>query len=276
MILDSHQHFWRYRAAEYPWIPAGSALQRDWMPEDLAQLQRPLGIGGSIAVQARQSLEETQDLLDLAAADPGIRGVVGWVDLRAPDLDRTLERLAENPRLVGLRHVAQDEPDDDFLARPDLIAGVRRAAAFGLTYDILIYERQLPAAIRLVQACPEQTFILDHLGKPAIRTGALSPWREQLRELARFPKVFCKTSGLVTEADPKTWTRADLRPYLDAALEAFGPSRLMFGSDWPVCLLAARYDEVWALAGDFAEQLPAEARPGYLGETAAQAYGIRE
>lgn len=273
MRLDAHQHFWKYDAAEYPWIPAGSPLHRDWLPDDLAPLLCAAGLDGCIAVQARQSLEESRWLLELADKHPVIRGVVGWVDLRSDRMVEQLTPLAAHPRFKGVRHVAQDEPDDSFLARPEFVRGVKRLPAFGLRYDVLIYPRQLPAATALVDAAPEVPFVLDHLAKPAIRDGALEPWLESFRKLARRPNVTCKVSGLVTEAR-RDWRAEDFRPYLDAAFEAFGPRRLMFGSDWPVCRLATEYPEIVRLVKDYLEPLPAADREAVLGGTAANFYGV--
>ncbi len=273
MHLDAHQHFWKYDAAEYPWIPPGSPLHRDWLPGDLAPLLRAAGLDGCIAVQARQTLEESRWLLALADAHPIIRGVVGWADLRSDRVEEELAPLAAHPRFKGVRHVAQDEPDDGFLARPEFIRGVRKLAAFGLRYDLLIFPRQLPAAITLVDAAPDVAFVLDHLAKPAIRDGAREPWLGNFRELARRPNVCCKVSGLVTEAR-QDWRGEDLRPYLDAAFAAFGPRRLMFGSDWPVCRLAAEYAEVVRLVTDYLAPLPAADRGAVLGGTAAALYGV--
>lgn len=273
MRLDAHQHFWKYDAAEYPWIPPGSPLHRDWLPEDLAPLLRATGLDGCIAVQARQTLEESRWLLALADAHPIIRGVVGWADLRGDRAQEELAALAVHPRFKGVRHVAQDEPDDGFLARPEFVRGVRKLAGLGLRYDLLIYPRQLRAAIALVDAAPEVAFVLDHLAKPAIRDGAREPWLADFRELARRPHVCCKVSGLVTEAR-RDWRAEDFRPYLDAAFEAFGPGRLMFGSDWPVCRLAAEYAEVVGLAADYIATLPAADRAAVLGGTAARFYGV--
>jgi L-fuconolactonase len=252
MRLDAHQHFWKYSAADYPWIPAGSALQRDWLPADLDALQAPLGFDGSIAVQAHQSVAEARWLLELAAANPRIRGVVGWVDLRSDRVADSLAELSANPRFVGVRHVVQDEPDDLFLIRPEFVRGISQLRQFGLTYDLLVFPKQLPAAIQLVRQFPDQPFVLDHIAKPFIKAGTLSPWREQIRELASFPNVWCKVSGMVTEADHRMWKPDDFLPYLEVVFEAFGVGRLMFGSDWPVCLLAAGYDQVFSLVRDFA------------------------
>ena len=274
MRLDAHQHFWSYDPAQYPWIPAGSPLQRDWLPDDLAALQHPLALQGSIAVQARQSLEETRWLLALADRFPRIRGVVGWVDLRAPDLATVLRELSAHPRLVGVRHVAQDEPDDLFLAREPFIHGVAQLAQFGLAYDLLIYARQLPAAITLARALPDQRFVLDHIAKPDIRAGSLDPWRAHIAELASLPNVHCKLSGMITEADHKHWQPADLLPYLQTVLAAFAPDRLMFGSDWPVCLLAGSYQQTFELVATFLSALPADQQESVLGGNCARFYGI--
>jgi L-fuconolactonase len=273
MRIDAHQHFWIYSPEQYPWIPKGSPLHQNWLPEDLAPLQAPLRFDGSIAVQARQSLEETRWLLELAERTPRIHGVVGWVDLRSPDLAVTLYDLAKHPKLVGFRHVAQDEPDDGFLARESFVQGVAQLAAFGFTYDLLIYPKQLPAAIELVRQLPSQRFVLDHLAKPQIRERLFQPWKDQLTELARHPNVHCKLSGLVTEADPKNWCAADFVPYLETALEVFGPDRLMFGSDWPVCLLAGSYSDVYQLVADFLEpRLSADQLAAVLGGNCGRFY----
>lgn len=255
MRLDSHQHFWRYDAAQYPWIPAGSPLQRDWLPADLGKIHRSLNFDGSIAVQARQSLAESNWLLGLADADSRVKGVVGWVDLRSDRVEEELAPLAAHPRFVGVRHVAQDEPDDRFLVGRDFLRGISRLRQFDLAYDILIYPRQLPAAIELVSHFPDQPFVLDHIAKPPIAGGVTEPWAVQIRELARHANVLCKVSGMVTEADHKAWQFEHFRPYLDVVFEAFGPGRLMFGSDWPVCLLAASYEQVEGLARDYARHL---------------------
>ena len=272
MKIDSHQHFWSYDAARYPWIPAGSPLQRDGLPEDLGQLQRPLGFDGSIAVQARQSLEESRWLLALADADPRIKGVVGWVDLRSERVEDELAEFATHPRFVGVRHVVQDEPDDEFMLRPEFMRGIGKLRQHGLTYDLLVFPKQLPAAIGLAQRFPEQPFVLDHIAKPFIKAGTLSPWREQVRELATFPNVCCKVSGMVTEADHRAWRPADLSPYIDVVAEAFGEDRLMFGSDWPVCLLAASYQQTFAAVRDHAAWASPSAKEKFLGGNAARFY----
>ena len=278
MRLDAHQHFWRYSPEQYPWIPTRSALARDWLPADLAQLQTPLGFDGSIAVQAQQTVAETEWLLSLADQDPRIRGVVGWVDLQHDRVEDDLARLSRHPRLVGIRHVVQDEPDDQFMLRPAFQRGIGRLQGFRLRYDILIYPKQLPAALQLVRAFPDQPFVLDHIAKPFIRTGALSPWREQIRELAQHPNVQCKVSGMVTEADLQNWKPEHFVPFLDVVFEAFGIGRLMFGSDWPVCLLAGSYPRVVSLVEDYVRTrtgLKSSDVEGLWGLNAARFYGVQ-
>lgn len=279
MRIDAHQHFWRYAQAEYPWIGAGmERIARDFLPGDLADVARPCGFGGSIAVQARQSLVETRWLLELAAADPFVRGVVGWVDLRDPDVAATLEPLSRRERFVGVRHVVQDEPDPKFLLEPDFVRGLGHLHAFGLTYDLLLYPPQLPAAVELAGLMPEQPFVLDHLAKPRIALGTTGPefasWRHDIEALARHPNVSCKLSGLVTEAAWCRWRREDFTPYLDVALAAFRPDRLMFGSDWPVCLLSGDYAAVVDIVTTFIGTLAEGEREAILGGTAARFYGL--
>lgn len=275
MRLDSHQHFWIYDEAQYPWIPKGTPLQRDWLPADLAKLQEPLGIDGSIAVQARQTVEESRWLLTLADHDPRIKGVVGWVDLRSSEVANDLAELSKHPRFRGVRHVVQSEPDDDFMIRPDFVRGIGELRAFGLAYDILIFPKQLPAAIELVAKYPKQPFVLDHIAKPLIKDRVMQPWRSQLRELAKAPNLMCKVSGIVTEADQKAWKPEDIRPYLDVVFEAFGPGRLMWGSDWPVCLLAGSYERVFRLVEEYASSLTAAQREGLFGGNCARFYGVK-
>ncbi len=274
--IDAHQHFWRYSAAEYPWIgPHMERLRRDFLPADLEPLLTAAGLTQSVAVQARQSLEETAWLLDLAARQPSVHGVVGWVDLRSPEIAAQLERFLPQAKFVGVRHVVQDEPDERFLLGADFVRGLRELAPRGLTYDLLLYPRQLPAAIELVRLFPEQRFVLDHLAKPRIKQGLMEPWRRDVRELALAPNVWCKVSGMITEADWTAWRPTDLEPYLDVIFEAFGPGRLMYGSDWPVCLAAGSYAAVHGLVRDYvARHCPAEA-PRLFGETAATFYRRR-
>ena len=269
MKIDSHQHFWRYDAGEYGWIDDSmSALRRDFLPDDAAREMQRSGFHAGVAVQARQTLEETTWLLSLAAAHPTVAGVVGWVDLQADDVRAQLERFADHPKLVGVRHIVQSEPDDRFLMRPAFRRGVSLLREFDLTYDILIYHRHLPVASEFVAQFEGQPFVLDHLAKPAIRTRELQPWSRDLCRLAAFPNVMCKLSGLVTEADWRTWTPDAIGPYLDVALDCFGANRLMIGSDWPVCTVAADYTRTMAVVIDDIARLSRDEQAAILGGNA--------
>jgi L-fuconolactonase len=274
MIVDAHHHLWRYDPAEFGWIGDDlRVLRRDFLPGDLARQLDSSGVVAAVAVQARQMEEETRWLLHLAAEEPRIAGVVGWAPLIQPDIEHWLERHVADRKLVGLRHVVQAEPDE-FLARQDFNRGVAALRRHGLVYDLLVLERQLPATIEFVDRHPDQPFVLDHLGKPRNDTGELEPWRTNLRELARRENVSCKLSGGITEAD-LDWTPAKLRPYLDAALEAFGPRRLMFGSNWPVCEAAGGGYGAWLDAvRAWAEPLSADERGRLLAGTAVEVYGL--
>jgi L-fuconolactonase len=280
MRIDSHQHFWNYSAAEYPWIGAGmERLACDHLPADLETVARPVGVVGSVAVQARQSLAETRWLLSLAKKHPFIRGVVGWVDLRSERVADDLAILADDEKFVGVRHVVQDEPDPRFVLGEAFVRGVRALHRFGLTYDLLIYPHQLPAAIDLVGLLPEQPFVLDHLAKPRIKlppkAGEIADWRRGIETLARHNNVCCKLSGLVTEVAWRQWQPADFTPVLDIALAAFGPDRLMFGSDWPVCLLSGEYAEVVGIIDDFVSTLTPAEQSLIWADTACRVYRIR-
>ena len=274
MRIDSHQHFWRFNPADYGWMQPDWPIRRDFLPIDLEPELRAWNLDGCVAVQARQSLAESRWLLELAEGASLIRGVVGWVDLCSPNVAKELEEFAAHPKFVGVRHVVQDEADDRFMLRQDFQHGIAELHRFGLTYDLLVFPRQLPAAIALAQKFPEQPFVLDHLAKPAIKDGALSPWREQIRELAKLPNVACKVSGMVTEADWQNWRADDFKPYLDTVFEAFGPERLMFGSDWPVCLLAGSYERVFGLVENYVRQLSADIHAKFFGGNAARFYGL--
>ncbi len=274
MRIDAHQHFWRYDPADYAWIDDSmAALRRDFLPEHLAPLLGVQGFDGCVAVQARQTPAENDFLLGLADAAPCVRGVVGWVDLCDPRVGGELDRLRARPKLVGLRHIAQTEPDD-FLLRRDFRRGIAALEPRGLVYDVLVFARQLPAASDLVRAFPEQRFVVDHLAKPEIAAGRLEPWATQLRELARAPNAWCKLSGLVTEADWKTWLPSDFTPYLEVALEAFGAERLMLGSDWPVCTLAAPYAAAVGVVREFIARCSESEQDAVLGGNAARCYRL--
>jgi L-fuconolactonase len=276
MRIDAHQHFWHYNPERDRWInDEMAALKRDFLPAQLIPELLAHDFRGCIAVQADQSEAETRFLLGLADRHEVIQGVVGWVDLCAVNVAERLDLLAGHRKLSGFRHIAQAEPDDRFLLREDFLRGVKCLGDFGFTYDILIYEKQLPAAIELAAKLPDQPFVLDHIAKPSIKDRRYLPWAHYLRTLAENPNVYCKVSGLVTEADWRGWLATDFSPYLDLVLEAFGPERLMFGSDWPVCLLAASYGQVVQVVEDYAAHLPAPDREKIFGLTAAHFYGQR-
>jgi L-fuconolactonase len=276
MNIDSHQHFWRYDPARHAWIDESMwPLKRDFLPEDLASELDNNGIDASIAVQADQSEEETLFLLDLAERARGIAGVVGWTDLASPQVEERLRFFSQYGKLCGFRHVVQSEPDDDFMLRPEFMRGISRLQEFGFTYDILIYPKQLPAAIELAGRFPGQRFVVDHLAKPGIKTKSISEWAAQIRSVGRNPNVYCKLSGLVTEADWRGWRPADFDPYLDVVFEAFGVDRLMFGSDWPVCLLAGSYEQVRQIVEDHVDRNAPGAKDKIFGENATRFYDLK-
>ena len=277
MHIDSHQHFWQYDPTHQVWMTDRmNVLRRDYLPDELRPLLAAIGFSGTIAVQARQMVEETEWLLSLSDENDLIRGVVGWVDLRSAKLRGQLEKYAKHPKLVGVRHVVHDEPDDNFMLLPDFRRGIAQLREFGLTYDLLLFPRHLPVAAKLVAEFPEQPFVLDHVAKPAIRDRRVSPWKEDLQTLARFENVYCKLSGLVTEAAWRGWRPEDFRRYLDIVVEAFGVRRVMIGSDWPVCTLSGDYAAVMEIVIDYVEQFPAEVRDEILGGNCARFYHIRQ
>ena len=269
MRIDAHQHFWRYNLAEYGWIDESMlSIRRDFLPADLEPELKRAGFDGSIAVQARQTLEETRWLLTLADSSPFVLGVIGWVDLRSTNVRRELEELSSHPKLLGVRHIVQSESDDRFLLQPDFLRGVGLLDEFGLTYDSLIYPKHLPVTREFVAQFPRQRFVLDHLAKPLIKSGSVHPWDSDIGELAKFKNVFCKISGLITEADWKSWKPEHMTPYLEIALDGFGPERLMIGSDWPVSTVAGSYSEVMKLVEDFLARYPDRVRNAVFGGTA--------
>jgi L-fuconolactonase len=276
MRIDAHQHFWKYRPQEYEWIDDSmQRLRRDFLPADLKPELEANGFDGCVAVQARQNLQETEALLHLAEQWPWILGVVGWLDLQAPDVRSQLRNVALNPKLVGIRHIVQSEPDDRFLMRPEFLRGVAVLEEFDLAYDILIYARHLPVAVEFVRCFPGQRFVLDHLAKPRIKDREIDDWADGIRRLAAFQNVFCKLSGLITEADWQHWTVEQITPYLDVAFEAFGPQRLMIGSDWPVCLVAGSYGRAVQLVKDYVCRRAPEFENDVLGNNAAKSYRLK-
>jgi L-fuconolactonase len=275
MHIDAHQQFWTYSQREYGWIDETMAsIRRDFLPHELKPQLEKNGFQGTIVVQVRQTMEETRWLLRLAETTPFILGVVGWLDLCSPQLRADLKSLKGKSKLVGIRHIVQGEPDD-FLLRPDFLRGISVLEEFDLAYDILIYPRHLRVAGKFVGRFPRQRFVLDHLGKPPIKSGIVDAWARGIRELASFPNLYAKVSGLVTEADWQAWKPEDIRPYLDEAFKCFGPSRLMIGSDWPVCTVAASYDRAMNLVKDhLSNHAPAE-REAVLGGNAAKFWRLK-
>ena len=273
--IDAHHHFWRYTPDEYDWIDDSmSSLRRDFLPDDLLRQIQASGINGVISVQARQTVDETRWLLDLASAHDFIQGVVGWIPLTDPNLRNVLNSLRQNVKLKGVRHVLQGEPDERYILRDDFNRGIDLLKEWELVYDILVYERHLPHVIEFVQRHPEQVFVVDHIAKPRIREGVLSPWREHITRLAEFPNVYCKLSGMVTEANHQAWKEQDLQPYFDEVLNAFSPYRLLFGSDWPVCLAATSYQSWLSMVQKQIATLTESEQSAVLGGVAAQVYRL--
>jgi len=276
MGIDAHQHFWIYNPAEYGWIDESmAAIRQDFLPEDLEPELTRNEFQGSIAVQTRQTLEETRWLLELADRSSKILGVVGWVDLRSPDARSQLSGFARNPKLVGIRHIVQSEPDDRFLLREDFLRGIAWLEEFDLAYDIQIYTKHLPVAAEFVERFPQQRFVLDHLAKPPIKSREIDSWAAGIRRLAVFPNVFCKLSGMVTEADWERWKPEDMTPCLDVAFDTFGASRLMIGSDWPVCLVAGSYSRTLDVVKNYLQGYPAETRDAVLGGNARRFWRLK-
>jgi len=276
MHIDSHQHFWHYNAARDGWITDEmSVLKRDFLPEELIAQMHASGIDGCIAVQADQSEAETEFLLKLAASNPEIVGTVGWVDLRAENVGERLEYFSQFEKLLGFRHIVQAEPGGWFLVREDFQRGIRCLERDGFTYDILVYERHLPVAAEFVRRFPAQKFVIDHLSKPSVKSKELFDWARGMRALARSPNVSCKVSGMVTEADWRQWKPADFKPYLDIVFESFGTDRLMFGSDWPVCLVAASYGQVKDIVDDYIRDFSSSDKQKIFGLNAARFYGAK-
>jgi len=274
--IDAHHHLWKFDAKEYGWIDEEMrVLRRDFLPSDLHKETAAAGISGAVAVQARQTVEETRWLLELAGQNAFMKGVVGWVPMIDPKVGAVIEKFAANSKLRGIRHVLQDEPDENHILRADFNRGIRELARHKLTYDILIFERHLPQTIRFVDQYPDQKFVVDHLAKPRVRYKAISPWREHMHELAKRPNVYCKISGLATEADHKKWTEEQLQPYIDTVLEAFGAKRAMFGSDWPVCLLAIGYQRWVSIVGKATAKFSITEQQRLWAETAVEAYGLQ-
>jgi len=276
MKIDSHQHYWHFNTADYGWMGENmSVIKRDFLPTDLLPELKSIDFDGSVAVQARQSLEETNWLLQLADEHPHIKGVVGWLDLQSEQAEEQIAAFAKHHKAVGVRHVIHDEEDLDFMLRPAFIRGVQLLEKYDLVYDILIFPTHLANTIEFVkQFSDKQIFVVDHIAKPLIKDGIVSPWKEDIVALAKFPNVYCKVSGMVTEADWNTWKPENIRPYLDVIMEAFGPERILIGSDWPVCLVAGKYSEVMQVVIDYISTFSEKEQALMLGENAAKAYRI--
>lgn len=275
MRIDAHQHFWLYNEQDYGWMDEScEPIKRDFMPQDLKPLLEQLGFSGSVVVQARQTLEETEWLLSLADEHELIKGVVGWVDLCSDQVEEQLEKYASHPKFKGVRHVVHDEPDDDFMLREDFQRGIAMLQGYRLTYDLLLFPRHLKRAVQLVDRFPEQPFVLDHIAKPDIAGGTLDGWRQDIAELAAYPNVYCKLSGMVTEAKLRAWQVDDFKPYLDVVFDAFGTERLMIGSDWPVCLISGEYPDVMGIVMDYVKALPQADQEAILGGNCARFYKL--
>jgi L-fuconolactonase len=278
MLVDAHHHFWDPTKAEYPWLTDELAvIRRPFAPADLEPALQANAIDATVLVQTRSSLDETEEFLAIADATPFVQGVVGWVDLTNPAVGDTIAALRERPggrHLVGIRHQAHDEPDPNWLVRDDVVRGVEAVGAAGLVYDLLVRTRELPAALGLASRLPDVRFVIDHVAKPPIASGELEPWADRMAPFRELENVSCKLSGMVTEADWAAWTPADLQPYVDHVADVFGPSRLLFGSDWPVCLLAASYDEVLAAARATLATLGESEQLDVFGRTAVRVYRL--
>lgn len=273
--IDSHQHFWFYDPARHDWITTEmAALRRNFLPPDLEPLLARHGFQGTVLVQAEQSPAENAFLLQLARDHDFIKGVVGWVDLLARDLTAQLEVLCQEPKLKGFRDILQGDPAPARMLEPDFIKGLKQLNRFGFTYDLLVYAPQLPQVLELVQQVPDQPFVVDHLAKPDIKNQNFADWEKHIRRLAAHPNVCCKVSGLVTEADWQQWQPADFRPFLDTVVDAFGPRRLLYGSDWPVCLLAGTYSRVLGLIQDYFAAFSSQEQEQIFGGNASRFYKL--
>lgn len=273
--IDAHQHFWYYNPQKHDWIDASmSVIQKDFLPKDLEKVFKQNGIDGCISVQADQTEAETDFLLALAEEYDFIKGVVGWVDLRAPNLEERLVHFAEYAKLKGFRHVVQSEPDPNFMLQKSFQYGLGCLEKYGFTYDILIFPTQLAAALKTVKNFPRQKFVIDHIAKPNIKKGAIGEWETHMRQLGEQPNVWCKLSGMVTEADWQKWSYQDFVPYLDIIFDAFPNDRVMFGSDWPVCLLGGSYEKVKSIVERYTSNLSPIKLKRFWGENALNFYNI--
>ena len=274
-MIDAHHHLWKFNKEDYGWMDDSmQALKRDYLPADLEPLLNDSGVEGTVVVQARQKMEETRWLLELADKHDFIKGVVGWVDLRSDGLEAELEEITSHPKMVGVRHLIHDEPDNGFILRPKFLRGIEKLCEYNLTYDLLLFPKHLENAIELANRFPEQKFVLDHISKPFIKSAIMDPWREDVSCLAAQTNVWCKISGMVTEADLKHWKYEDFVPYLDVITEAFGADRLMLGSDWPVCRLAGEYKQVISIPERYFESFNNEEKEKIFKNNCIEFYGL--
>ncbi|ANW96934.1 amidohydrolase [Wenyingzhuangia fucanilytica] len=275
LVIDSHQHFWKYGTENHSWIDDEMAIiRKDFLPTDLKAVYQENNIDGCVAVQADQTIEETNFLIDLATQNNFIKGVVGWVDFRADDIDEVLKHYSQHKVVKGFRHIVQGESDPNFLLRPDFINGISKLEKYNFTYDILVFPHQLGAVLEFVKQFPNINFVIDHIAKPYIKDGFYDGWAVLMTEIGKCPNVYCKLSGLITEADYKNWTDEQLEPYMELVLKAFGANKLMFGSDWPVCLVAGNYAQVKNSITKFISKLSSQEQAAIMGNNAAKFYSL--
>jgi len=277
-IIDAHQHFWQFsQPFDYGWMdgPALAPIRRDFLPNDLKPHLENVGVDRTVFVQTQHNVEENRWVLGLAEEHDFIAGVVGWVDLASEQCEEQLQQFKDHPKFVGIRHVTHDEPDDDFIIRPDVVRGLKVLERHGVPFDLLFFVKHLKHATTLAKVLPDLPMVIDHLAKPRIKDGAMDDWIDNFRAAAKFPNMYCKLSGMITEADWQNWQPADLKPYVDAALDAFGPQRCMFGSDWPVCELAGSYEQVHAALVEALGPLGDAERDAIFGGTAAKFYQLQ-
>ncbi len=275
MVIDSHQHFWKYEPVKHDWIDDDmSVIRRDFSPSDLTKVYQENSIDGCVAVQADQTLEETDFLIDLASNNNFIKGIVGWADLRAENIEDVLEKYSTSKIVKGFRHVVQGEPDHNFLLRPNFSRGIALLEKYNFTYDILVFPHQLGSVLEFVKKFPNQKFVIDHIAKPYIKDGYFDGWATMMTAIGKYENVSCKMSGMVTEAEYNTWTPEQIHPYMNTALEAFGSKRILFGSDWPVCLVAGNYSKIKKLTTNFISQLSQIEQNSIMGNNAIEFYNL--
>lgn len=274
-VIDSHQHFWDLKRLKYEWMPpCPHILHRTYLPDDLLPSLQRNGVTRTVLVQAHHSMDETDFLLDLASRNDFVAGVVVWIDLTSPDIDAILDKLCRNPRVVGIRHQAELEPDEAWLCRNAVIHGLKAVAEHGITYDLLVKPQHLKYIPRLAEQVPDLRMVIDHIAKPLIAEGKMEPWASLIAEVSAIPGLYCKVSGMVTEADHSRWKTADFKPYISHVIEKFGLARLMWGSDWPVCLMAASYEQVLKLCMDAVGTISCGDRARFLGKNAIEFYHL--